>query len=216
MVINHTTVCQSFTCGCTHSLFPFFPSPWAKPLPLLAPLTVPLGGWWNLSLLSALTFSAGDVLGCGVCYLLGAAKPVFHCSCWAKAVLQVCSIYSGNKTHVADQGVPARGAAEPGFIAALHRGVGYLGVGPPLAALVGSELSWDGSWVARSEQKKPEDDVPCGVGNARPAARCRKWRRKLLPPSHPSASPGLNTCLVAPQRSQGCSSMVWGLVTVET
>lgn len=76
-MINHTTVCQSFTCGCTHSLFPFFPSPWAKPLPLLAPLTVRLGGWWNLSLLPALTFSAGDVLGRRVCYLLGAAKLPF-------------------------------------------------------------------------------------------------------------------------------------------
>ena len=100
-MINHTAVCQSFTCGCTYSLVPFFPSPRPKPLPPLAPLTAPPGNGWNLSLLSALTFGAGGVLGCGVHCLLG-ANHASHGFGWARAVLQACSIYSGNKMHVAD------------------------------------------------------------------------------------------------------------------
>lgn len=57
---------------------------------------------------------------------LRSSKAAFHCFGWAKAVLQVCSIYSGYKMHVADQGMPARGAAEPGFLVALQRGTWVL------------------------------------------------------------------------------------------
>lgn len=54
-----------------------------------------------MSLLSALTFGAGGVLGCGVRYLLG-AKRASRGFGRARAALQGCSVYSGNKMRVAD------------------------------------------------------------------------------------------------------------------
>lgn len=117
------------------------------------------------------------MLDCGVTFLLG-AKRASHGFGWARAVFQTFFIY-GNKIFLflvlfmvikctlLTAGV-CRGAAEPGFTAAL------LGTrmfySPSISHLQQGVLGWE--LVARKKCRKAEDDMQCGVGDAELSVWC--------------------------------------------